>query len=89
MTQVNPSSQGGRGAEDHGTASDTVDKNKNSKLIRETLEFWQPRTSRKLTEEDARQIIQNTVGFFRVLHEWDLADKAEERRKKSPEEADE
>lgn len=89
MTQVNPSSQDGRGVEDRGTASDTVDKNKNPKLIRETLEFWQPRTSRKLTEEDARQIIQNTVGFFRVLHEWDRADKAAQNRAGSPDETSE
>ena len=36
-----------------------------------TLEVWQPRTSRVLTHEDARQIIENAVGFFSVLAEWD------------------
>jgi len=42
-------------------------------LIKQTLAVWQPRADRVLTEEDARQIIENTVGFFRLLHEWDKA----------------
>ena len=35
-----------------------------------TLEVWNRRSSRQLTEEDARQITENMVGFFRVLLEW-------------------
>lgn len=35
-----------------------------------TIEVWGPRSSRVLTEEDARQIIENMVGFFGVLIEW-------------------
>jgi hypothetical protein len=36
---------------------------------------WQPRTSRPLTAEDAREITANLVGFFRLLAEWDRRDK--------------
>lgn len=32
--------------------------------------FWQTRTSRKLSDEDARSCGKNVVGFFRVLLEW-------------------
>lgn len=39
-------------------------------LIRRTLALWQPRTSRKLTEEDAEQMIDNAVGVFRLLLQW-------------------
>lgn len=46
--------------------------------IQDTLAFWQPRTTRKLTEEDARQINENVIGFFRVLREWDRADRIAE-----------
>jgi hypothetical protein len=36
-----------------------------------TRELWQPKTSRKLTEEDVREIAANVSGFFRLLAEWD------------------
>ncbi len=42
-----------------------------SRFIRRTLNFWQPRYSRELKNEDARQITENAVGFFRVLQEWE------------------
>ena len=42
----------------------------------DTVAFWQPRTRRELSREDARQIIENASGFFRVLLDWD----ARERR---------
>ena len=35
-----------------------------------TLDLWQQRTSRELTEGDAREITQNATGFFRLLLEW-------------------
>jgi hypothetical protein len=35
-----------------------------------TLELWSRRTTRLLTEEDAREIAENMTGFFRVLLEW-------------------
>ena len=36
-----------------------------------TLDLWQPRTSRNLTEEDAREMIANASVFFGLLAEWD------------------
>jgi hypothetical protein len=38
--------------------------------IAQTLEIWSLRSSRPLTEEDAREIAANMTGFFRVLLEW-------------------
>lgn len=43
-------------------------------FIDQTLEVWQPRTSRALTREDARQIAENVTGFFRILLEWEAAE---------------
>jgi hypothetical protein len=45
-----------------------------NQLIDRTLEFWQPRSSQTLTREDAREIIENVTGFFRVLQKWQVAD---------------
>lgn len=39
--------------------------------VRTALRLWQPRASRPLSEEDAREIAENLLGFFRVLAEWD------------------
>jgi hypothetical protein len=48
-----------------------------AKLLDRTLEVWQPRTSRKLTREDARQIVENVTGFVRILLEWEIASQRE------------
>jgi hypothetical protein len=40
---------------------------------RRTRDFWQPQTSRPLTEEDAREMAENVSGFFSLLDEWDSA----------------
>ena len=57
-------------------------------FLDKTVAFWQPRTSRKLTREDARQMIENVTGFFKVLAEWDakarIAQAASEPRPESP-----
>jgi hypothetical protein len=46
-------------------------------FLDETIKVWQPRSPhRKLTREDAREILSNMCGFFQVLREWD-----DERRK--------
>jgi hypothetical protein len=45
-------------------------------LLDETIAIWQPRASRPLTREDARQIVENMTGFFNVLREWDRAERA-------------
>ena len=43
-------------------------------LIDQTLEFWQARSPKTLTREDAREMIENVAGFFQLLQEWQLAD---------------
>jgi hypothetical protein len=47
----------------------------NSPFIDETLAFWQPRSRRVLTREDAREIIENVAGFFAILEQWDRAER--------------
>lgn len=39
-------------------------------LTEHTLAVWQPRTARRLSTEDAREITENMTGFFTVLAEW-------------------
>ena len=45
------------------------------KFLNHTREIWQQRTTKVLALEDARQIYENTTGFFRILMEWDTADR--------------
>jgi hypothetical protein len=45
-------------------------------FIDDTIAIWQKRSKRALTREDGREIIENMTGFFRVLLEWDRADRA-------------
>lgn len=42
-------------------------------LLEKTIQFWQPRTSRTLTHEDARQMVENVTGFFTTLQGWSAA----------------
>jgi hypothetical protein len=46
--------------------------------IEETVAIWQRRSTRQLSREDGREIAENAIGFFRVLQEWDRADRAED-----------
>ena len=39
-------------------------------LTEQTITVWQPRTPRRLSNEDAREIAENLSGFFAVLAEW-------------------
>lgn len=41
-----------------------------------TVDAWQPRTSRRLTREDARQIVENVTGFMQILMEWEAAERS-------------
>ena len=43
-------------------------------LIRRTMDEWQPHYAHRLTQEDAREIVNNAVGFFRILREWKIAE---------------
>jgi hypothetical protein len=46
-------------------------------FIAQTIALWEPRAGRQLTREDAREIIENVTGFFRILQEWDQAERRE------------
>jgi hypothetical protein len=41
-----------------------------SELLHSTCAFWQRQCRQRLTDEDARQIIENIRGFFGVLESW-------------------
>jgi hypothetical protein len=43
-------------------------------FIDRTIEVWQPRTSKVLTREVARQIVENVTGLFSILMEWEVAE---------------
>jgi len=38
------------------------------------MDEWQPHYAHRLTQEDAREIVNNAVGFFRILREWKIAE---------------
>jgi len=44
-----------------------------------TLDFWQARTSQKLTDDDAREMATNMAGFFRLLAAWDRESQQEQQ----------
>jgi hypothetical protein len=43
-------------------------------FLEDTRQFWQARTSRVLTLEDARQAVENVTGFFATLQRWAAAE---------------
>ena len=47
--------------------------------IGDTKAVWEPRSSRALTSENARQISENMIGFFRILKEWESAERHREQ----------
>ena len=57
-------------------------------LIQHTIRVWEPRLGRRLTEEDARQILENVVGFFHVLEAWSREQRVigSEKKKTDPDE---
>ena len=54
-------------------------KKSDDNLIDRTLEVWQPRNAHRLSDEDARAILENVTGFFTLLSEWET----NEQQKKS------
>jgi len=54
-------------------------------FIQETIDFWEKRTGKTFTREDARQMIENAAGYFNILNEWDKREKAKERKKEKNE----
>ena len=49
-------------------------------LIQHTIQVWEPRLGRKLTEEDARRILTDVVGFFKTLAKWDRESEVRKRK---------
>ena len=47
------------------------------KLIEQTISVFESRTGRVISDEDARQALENISGFFRVLQEWAEAEDRE------------
>jgi hypothetical protein len=44
-------------------------------LLKNTVNFWQARTLRTFSIEDARASIENIAGFFGLIEQWtDVAD---------------
>ncbi len=48
-------------------------------LIEQTISIFENRTGRVISEEDARQAVENISGFFQVLQEWAETEAREER----------
>ena len=46
-------------------------------LIDRTIEVWQPRNANRLSDEDARAILENVTGFFTLLLEWETSEQQE------------
>jgi hypothetical protein len=46
-----------------------------SRFLDETMATWQPLSVRPLNREDAREIVSNVFGFFRILREWERAER--------------
>ena len=45
--------------------------NEETTVITETIRFWKEHSGEILSPEDAREVIQNITGFFKVLQDWD------------------
>lgn len=44
-------------------------------FLEKTIQLFQERTGQTLSKEDARQIVENVTGFFRILQNWDRAER--------------
>jgi|GEM_PF-1112289 len=47
-------------------------------ILEKTIRMWQPLSEEQLTEEDAREIVENLTGFFSLLGEWERENGKEE-----------
>jgi len=53
--------------------------NVDNDFIQETIDFWEKKTGKKFTREDARQMIENVSGYFNTLHRWDIREKEKKK----------
>ena len=44
-------------------------------LLLKTAAFWEQRCGRPISSEDARELIENVVGYFTLLDKWDVSGK--------------
>ncbi|MEK9701680.1 MAG: hypothetical protein VW829_06650 [Deltaproteobacteria bacterium] len=44
------------------------------KQIQDTISVLQSRSDQRFSEEDARQALDNILGFLQILRQWDQAD---------------
>lgn len=49
-------------------------------FLEETIRVWQPYSSERLSREDAREILANVSGFFRVLRAWSEEDRLDQQK---------
>lgn len=75
MTLRDPASESNPDMDDRDDSVAQGEIDRDRELIQETLDFWQPRSFRKLTEADAREIIVNSRAFMRFLREWAAAER--------------
>jgi len=45
-------------------------------LLDDPIQFWHRHASRRLTQEDRRQALENISGFFAILERWATAAEA-------------
>lgn len=55
-----------------------------SQFLDQTIEIWRAGATRPLSREDARQIVENLTGFFRILDQWDRAECVSESKGMCP-----
>jgi hypothetical protein len=66
---------------DHISSSIVAD-GENGDFIDQTVAIWQKHSGRQLNREDGREIIENMTGFFRVLQDWDNAERTAKNARK-------
>lgn len=73
-TRRNLDDDGGSPAE---TALSSRKRKVNDAVLEQTIRLFESRTGRSMSKEDARQIVENVSGFFRILSEWDRIERAQ------------
>ena len=59
-------------------------KKQDTDIIERSVEFWRRRTGKEYSREDVRGMMANVAGFFKVLDEWDRAEREERKETQGP-----
>ncbi|MFD9994691.1 hypothetical protein ACFWXH_07280 [Mesorhizobium sp. NPDC059054] len=59
------------------TALSSCKRKVNDAVLEQTIRLFESRTGRSMSKEDARQIVENVSGFFRILSDWDRTERAQ------------